>query len=285
MKLINYFYDVSRVDKGNRFELIEDRSQYMSIYYSRKFKKEISEINLEGRTALLYAVGVSIHQSEYRIDNSEPIGKLVTEHGNIAIKMLTSHMAYKYSKLLSKKNNITFMDINSNTCASSMYSIWQAERLLRDNVVDNVVIVSEEKTNSMTLKTFEQSGVNVKVGEGFAMAVFSKTGSQIDITDTKWTMHYDNNPFKVVADGYRKVYTDCDIVKTHGTRTKVNDEAEDEAFGHKPMIGYKSEIGHTQGASALIELCMAVEDKNAKGKVLCVASGLGNMYGSCILHK
>jgi len=35
----------------------------------------------------------------------------------------------------------------------------------------------------------------------------------------------------------------------------------------------------------LIELCMVLEDDNLQGDVLCVASGLGGFYGSCLVRK
>ena len=82
---------------------------------------------------------------------------------------------------------------------------------------------------------------------------------------------------------------DIDIVKPHGTGTGVNDVAELDAIKDKfptaEIIGFKQDIGHTQGASAAIELAMIV-DKMEKGKkALCLASGLGGFYAACTVTK
>ena len=59
--------------------------------------------------------------------------------------------------------------------------------------------------------------------------------------------------------------------------------AEKEVFGN--VLGYKDKIGHCQGASGLIELCMVLDDDKLKGKILCTASGLAGFYGSCLVEK
>ena len=274
MYINNYFYIHSTI--GNR--LIEDDNIYMTDYYTRKFKEELSSIKLDGKTALLYAIGVSVSQSEAR--NSG----VVTVDSGVTIKELTSYSAHKYAKIFNKNNNITYMNLNSNTCASSMFSLYEAERLLKLGDVDNVIIVTEERTSAKTKSVFKESNIELALGEGFACVVLSNNGD-IKVTDTKWVTHYDNNPFKVTKEGYDKVFTECDMVKLHGTGTPVNDKAEQEAFGHLLTIRYKDTIGHTQGASSLIEVCKVLGDNKAKGKVLCVASGLGSFYGSCLVWK
>ena len=42
-----------------------------------------------------------------------------------------------------------------------------------------------------------------------------------------------------------------------------------------------------QGASALVEICMLLDDENVSSDepILCVASGMGGFYGSCVLYK
>ena len=49
-------------------------------------------------------------------------------------------------------------------------------------------------------------------------------------------------------------------------------------------IAYKSEIGHTQGASSIVEICMMV-DREEFSKAMVLASGLGGFYGGCIVSK
>ena len=84
-----------------------------------------------------------------------------------------------------------------------------------------------------------------------------------------------------------------DFIKLHGSGTAQNNEAEqsaiDELFGKNLIktIEYKSQIGHSQGCSTGVELCMLIdrfhEETVYNRKILINASGLGNFYGSCLL--
>lgn len=102
------------------------------------------------------------------------------------------------------------------------------------------------------------------------------------------------------------------IVKTHGTGTKSNNMSEKAALQtlfHTPFIAtsYKQHIGHTMGASGLLETCLLINDiskgivpaiKNRtekdnvflshdeaidfKPKILSQAAGMGNIYAAAI---
>jgi 3-oxoacyl-(acyl-carrier-protein) synthase len=102
-----------------------------------------------------------------------------------------------------------------------------------------------------------------------------------------------------------------DLVKTHGTGTPSNNAAEaagiQAAFGADfAATSYKQRIGHTMGASGLIELLLALrdaregrargipnrtggdarflrEDEQRKvGRVLALSSGMGNVFGAAV---
>ena len=47
---------------------------------------------------------------------------------------------------------------------------------------------------------------------------------------------------------------------------------------------YKQDIGHAQGASTLIEMCLLLDEVDACNAVV-LASGLGAVYGACTLIK
>ena len=106
--------------------------------------------------------------------------------------------------------------------------------------------------------------------------------------------------------------TQIDVVKTHGTGTKSNNIAEDAAL--KTIMGnkfiatsYKQRIGHTMGASGLLESLLLMEDINKgfvpeipnrtahddtylsrpkeaieKSIILSLAAGMGNIYAAAI---
>ena len=107
---------------------------------------------------------------------------------------------------------------------------------------------------------------------------------------------------------------DIDVIKTHGTGTKSNNESEGTAiasiFGHSGFMAtsYKQKIGHTMGVSGLLETCLLLDDiKNGfvpgienrtqeddvflsqdtdVGKevnILSLAAGMGNVYSAAVL--
>lgn len=282
MKVIDYFYKHGEVELVDRVQLLENRKTYMNAEYIKMFKDEINSIKLEGRVAFLYVGGAGIHNAEGRnYVGSEVNTQPILEDGPV-IKDLQAYMMHKYIGMLVKNgNNVIYANINSNTCASSMYSIYEAEKLLKDNTVDYVVIVAEEKTSFNTIRIFKEHGINVKPGEGFACIVLSNYSDGTQITDSKWEYSYSTNPFLVSKEGYNKVATKTKYVKGHKTGTEQNDTAEEEVFGE--TFGYKDKIGHCQGASGLIEVCLVLDSEY--DEVLCLASGLGGFYGSCVVRK
>jgi 3-oxoacyl-(acyl-carrier-protein) synthase len=102
------------------------------------------------------------------------------------------------------------------------------------------------------------------------------------------------------------------IVKTHGTGTKSNNVSEKaalQALFHTPFIAtsFKQRIGHTMGASGLLETCLLLDSLKSgivpaipnrteqdqvflsdpvvvkrKPKILSQAAGMGNIYASAI---
>jgi 3-hydroxy-3-methylglutaryl CoA synthase len=253
----------------------------MTTQYIRKHKDKLADIKLKGRVALLYVGGVGISNSETSEANYKFECSVDNLKNSMVIKGIHAYMMHKYAGILSRNgNDITYANISANTCASSLYSLYEAEGLLDRDVVDYVVIIAEEKTSKDTVRIFNEHSIDLTVGEGFACMVL---GRGEGISECKWEYRYNNNPFLVSVDGYAKVATEADMVKGHKTGTVQNDTAEAEAFGD--TVGYKDKIGHCQGASGLIEVCMVLEDANMQGRILCVASGLGGFYGSCVVTK
>jgi len=104
---------------------------------------------------------------------------------------------------------------------------------------------------------------------------------------------------------------DIKIVKTHGTGTVSNNLAESNALKAIPEFvatSYKQRIGHTMGASGLLETLLLLDDmengqvpeilnrteeddvylsspvKPPKGMILSLAAGMGNVYSAAIFN-
>jgi len=257
-------------------------------YTTSQFMDRIGEIVLVKSTAVLYAGGFNIHQAESRDCsgiNSRYKGTVDLYKSGLVIKESTAYSMHQWIGNMVKNELVVYANINSNTCASSMYCLYEAERLLRDGVCEEVIIIAEERTSFNTLRIFKEHNIPLVVGDGFAMIRLSNEVTELKVTDTKWAYEYNRNPFGTTQSGYAKVDGGCDVIKPHGTGTDNNNKAEEQMVFGRKTVYYKPEIGHTQGVSALLELCMAIDDDNVQGDVLCVASGLGNFYGSCILKK
>ena len=281
MKVLSY-----KVVLPNNDGIVEglDRLGYMTPQYQDLVYDYMKAIRLEGRCAFLYAGGAVVTASEARNSTKDNKYREPVKESTALIKELAAYSMHKWIGLLNGKECIEYANINGNTCASSMHSLYEAEQLLNSGF-DQVVIVAEEKTASNTLRIFDEHGIDLKVGEGCVIMHLGKASSPADedITDCKWSFEYNRNPFGVTSSGYSKVFSDCAIVKPHGTGTGNNEEAES-IYKDKEQLRYKEKYGHTQGVSGLLEVALVL-DEEVIGDVCCISSGLGGFYGSCIVHK
>lgn len=106
---------------------------------------------------------------------------------------------------------------------------------------------------------------------------------------------------------------EIDVIKTHGTGTKSNNQAEGSAigrvFGRSGFVAtsYKQVIGHTMGVSGLLETCLLIDNMAhgfvpgipnrtqeddcflsydadiQKGTILSLAAGMGNVYSASVM--
>lgn len=256
------------------------RNGYMTRQYIEMVDEYLDSVQLKGKCAFLYAGGSVALTSEVRNVKDGAFEEPLKSNG-ILVKETAAYSMYQWIGRLPNKEAIQYASINGNTCASSMYALYEAETLLNQDY-DMVVIVAEEMTSLRTQKAFFESGVDIQLSEGLAIAVLGK-GEGIDTC--KWAYSYGSNPFATTIEGYRAVDSDgCGVVKVHGTGTDNNTRAEEVLEEGRKVINYKQRIGHTQGVSGLLEVLMAVESTESSD-ILCVSSGMGGFYGSCIVRK
>lgn len=281
MKVLSYKY--LKPEEDGRIGGL-NRSDYMSTQYIEMCRDYLDGVKLEGKCAFLYVGGATLPASESRVTTVKKSYREDPMQSGLVIRELSAFCMHKWIGALNGKEYIRYANINANTCASSMHSLYEAEQLL-NNGYDQVLIVAEERTTYNTLRLFDEMGIDLNVSEGLAIMHLGKAESPADedITDCKWDYEWNRNPFGTTKSGYMRVYTECDIVKPHGTGTENNEEAES-VFKDKPQLRYKETYGHSQGVSGLLEVCMVL-DENVESDVLCVSSGLGGFYGSCIVHK
>ena len=290
MVISSYKYVVGTEKVNGNMQIPElNRSTYMTTEYLRMFKEYTDTLKLEGRCALLIAGGPASHHSESRVIDDQYTA------GSVVIKSQLGYSTYIIAKALGVEFDYT--NINTNTCASSMHCIDEAFSLINYKGYDHVVVVAFEETEESQLKLFEQLDISLMCGDGAGIAVFSKDKrlGSTEVSSTAFIWKLESHPMFVSTSGYTDLLDrlECEgvnKVKTHGTGTGVNEAAEKAAITSKlcdtvEVIGYKGVIGHTQGASGLIELLMLLENMHNGDKAVVLASGLGGFYGGCTVVR
>ena len=265
-------------------DIEDDEDEYASDIFLTTNYDEIRSFKCEEdkRSALIYCLGPTDHHIDARIIRGGE------DRQNNAVVMSQSWFyANKYARLL---GNVDYMTISANTCADTMWAIHHARMLIEFEGYDEVVVVAEEIINKSTTLLFKQLGIDVPLGDGFVIAKFTREATGVEVKDTTWEFKIGSSPMSFDSDGYMKVVKKLEkwkpvYVKSHGTGTKVNNEAEISVIEYlgAEEIRYKDKIGHTQGVSALLEMCMCIDD-GYKGVIMGLASGAGGFYGGCIIE-
>ena len=181
---------------------------------------------------------------------------------------------------------------------------------------------------------FDSKNFGFYIGQGSAVAIFEseearmKNGSSASLELLgAWTaaegdanaigQREDGQGFIKAIDGALKLSRTepeyIKIVKTHGTGTKSNNVAERRALVETlpefVATSYKQKIGHTMGASGLLETLLLLDDLNAgivpeiqnrteedavflssatqapDGLILSLAAGMGNVYSAAVFNR
>jgi len=286
-----YFYKTANLKTSNNSMIIAEtknrRQEYMNEVFYSLYKDEIDKFKTKEKTALLFCGGATEHHSTSRTYLS--LQK--------AVMPVKSQMGYLASKVAKRLGNIEYLSINANTCASSMYAFYQGYILLNYENFESVIIYGEEWVEDVELLLFKQFNIDIVCSDGFFILKLSKYPKTSKACVLKPSFLYADgkSAFEVTKDGYKKAMKPfklekIDLVKMHGTGTKQNNQAEYEAikelFGNIKTLEYKSQIGHSQGCSTGVELCMLLDDNSLKNKnILVNASGFGNFYGSLVLKR
>jgi len=236
------------------------------------------DIELTQKTAFIYVDGFSLAQSDSGLSATDPNSYLP------AIKSGVSYIAHEWVHTFKNKNQLVKVDTVSGTCAAGIHALYEAERLLSEKTVSEVIIIGGERTTKDTVRLFKELAIPVVCGDGFVYLRLRRGGT---IRDIQWKYKFEDNPFLFTKDTLNSLKPNyiVNYVKVHGTGTESNEKAE---FGLRMLgdtIRYKHMIGHTQGISALLETCMVLDNSAIKGTILVTANGVGGYYGCFTLSK
>jgi hypothetical protein len=193
MYVKNYFYKTADLKLDSKSMIISDtknkRDEYMSEVFYELYKDEFSKFKTTGKTALLYCAGAVEHHSSSR---SFPVD---VQSSNNVIK---SHTSYIASKIAKRLGNISYLNINANTCASSMYAIFEAKMLLK-NGYDDVIVYGEEWVENVELLLFKQFNIDLVCSDGFFILHLSNNSKdkKAFIKNPQWLWNDDRAAFFV----------------------------------------------------------------------------------------
>jgi 3-oxoacyl-(acyl-carrier-protein) synthase len=298
----------------------------------------------QGKTAFILASGNSNFATEGRKLAEE--NKLSYQYKILPLS-LTQIYAGRIASLF---GDVDYITTDATACASSLKVVMDVQTLMTMYGYERVIVLGvEDQVNNLTLNFFGESGASLTektanennilpsafdpknfgfyIGQGAVLAVFENerlaeeplarlvsayTASESGVNAIG--QRSDGDGFKKVIQGcieFGKIQArDISLVKTHGTGTKSNNQAEKTALLEMlpsfVATSYKQKIGHTMGASGLLESVLLLQSPNVpeienkteqddiflsysvskpKGLMLSLAAGMGNVYSAAVFES
>ena len=184
----------------------------------------------------------------------------------------------------------------SNACISGVLAVMLGQRLLKSGEYDHAVLIGGDLASEFVIsgfmsfksvspspcKPYDKSRDGLSMGEGVATLVLSIDRTLVgDAQPIMVAGGSSSNDANHISGPSRTGYelsmairqameesgltaADVDLVDMHGTATVYNDEMESKALGlsgltESPLLSLKGYIGHTLGASGLIESVVCLE--------------------------
>ncbi|WP_309401000.1 hypothetical protein [Cerasicoccus maritimus] len=177
--------------------------------------------------------------------------------------------------------------IISNACVSAQLGLIHAERLLANDLADEVLVFSFDYLSHFVVGGFHSLKIlnndfpqpysdretgSIALGDGAGFAVLSRapSGFRLAASSSHSEFHHmtGNDPsgvgFKAVLAPLAEAANGQRVwVKGHGTGTleaaRLESAAAHAAFPGAPLVSWKGSLGHTLGSCGLIELAIAAE--------------------------
>ncbi len=278
---------------------------YSSIVNKEKVNKAFSSIgNIDLYTPLEKMMLLSVHHiiKESKIKITNKTGLIIaTTKGNVDVlspkskfyesknRAYLSELGKQVQQFFKFKNEAIIL---SNACVSGILAIAVANRLIKSEMYDDVIVVSGDLVTEFILsgftsfqalsnqpcKPFSKYRTGINIGEAVASAlVTSKRNNpavQILGTASCNDANHISGPSRTGEGLYLSVQSalneanisekEIDYISAHGTATNYNDEMESIAFSRLKMLdiplnSLKGYYGHTLGASGLLETIIGIE--------------------------
>lgn len=222
-----------------------------------------------------------------------------------------------YAKDLASEFGLSSFTMTINTaCTSSANALLEAKNLINASVVEKVIVVGLEVFSpvmssgfaAMELlskskpKPFETNRDGLVLGEGVGAILLGKDESSWELvggfsncnSETITSVSSSGEECVEVMNKALKNSSlhveDITLLKAHATGSQANDEAEMNAikkvFTKEPtIITLKQHIGHTIGASGVLEIAYLLQRREENETIMCNYFGFGGNNTSLILRK
>ena len=304
-------------------------------------RQYVQDNKTSGKTAFIFAAGNQGWMGNNGRYDKNPEAEL---HYKVKVPFIVLTNIYA-GRIASMFGPVDHISTDASACASSLKVLMDVHNLINNYGFTRVIVLSgEDAVNNLSLEFFGEAGASIQanqdmqpsafdgknqgfyLGQGAVLAIFESTPAREPVGKFlgAYSASEDNtNPLgqRDDGDGYRKAIegalwvakTPADsvyMVKTHGTGTPVNNAAEKTALQRSLpefiATSYKPRIGHTMGASGLLETALMLRDiahgcvpaiPNRTGsdgvfvssdtpvrgdKFLSLAAGMGNIYSAAL---
>lgn len=265
-------------------------------------------------------------------------------------KFLPFTLTQVYAGRLAQMMGISdLIQTDASACASSLKVMFDVQTLIRHYGFDRVVVLGvedavsnsvleffgeakailtpQDEENGVLPSAFDNKNYGFHVAQGAVLAVFEAEPQENTIAALRHSWNASEKSTNAIGqnatgEGFSRAIRGCvdqgldpeaiTVVKTHGTGTKSNNEAEKAALdglnSHFVATSFKPKIGHTMGASGLLETILLLENMRnglvpeipnrtvdddvylshpvaaPKGLVLSLAAGMGNIYSAAVFE-
>lgn len=304
-------------------------------------RQYVQDNKTSGKTAFIFAAGNQGWMGNNGRYDKNPDAEL---HYKVKVPFIVLTNIYA-GRIASMFGPVDHVSTDASACASSLKVLMDVHNLMTNYGFTRVIVLSgEDAVNNLSLEFFGEAGASIQrdedmqpsafdeknqgfyLGQGAVLAIFESTPAREPVGKFlgAYSASEDNtNPLGQRDDGagYNKAIegalwvaktasNSVYMVKTHGTGTPVNNAAEKTALLQTlpefVATSYKPRIGHTMGASGLLETALMLRDiahgcvpaiPNRTGsddvfvssdtpvrgdKFLSLAAGMGNIYSAAL---
>lgn len=344
---VEYLDDLSYPQKVHWFpELYTNVKRGLTYVPHKVMEKVLDPVVVEavkngsGRTAFIFASGNSNLAGNSRVTKETRLSY------QYKILPLTLTNIYA-GRVAQSFGDIDLVQTDASACASSLKVLMDVQTLIHVYDYDRVIVLTgEDQVANSVLDFFGEAKASLLgeegvpsafdsknggfyVGQGAALAVFEKHDHMTSVPIAELKSAYAASERSTNAIGQREdgegfikaicgaldvanlTPTDISVVKTHGTGTESNNLSEKNALcrtlNRFIATSYKPTIGHTMGASGLLESILLIkslrtglvpgirnrteqdsvflsEDSQVpkEGHLLSLAAGMGNIYAAAV---